>query len=304
MKATAGAAWAVLLGGCLIVRTEQEVVDDPCPTAAPELLADATGPLVLGEDDLYFIGANGILSRVSPDGGAVYELTTSYVRALALAVDATGVYWVDDEAVAVKPFDAAPRVLASGYPGIRAIAVDDASVVWASTGGLDRWSKADQMIEHLDSAGPIIGLGAFGGQYYYSVYGTGTIRRTPPLQDLATAQSPGVLFVDEGGIYFYEVIDPFVDYSGSLRLVPLDGGSVVTTLKDLSLVDDITADDASVFFVTVYSSEYRVKQVSRFGGEVHTLACGVADVSLIHVEQRGDYVYWTDAHALYRVRKR
>ena len=35
------------------------------------------------------------------------------VEALALAVDATGVYWVDDEAVAFKPFDAAPRVLAS-----------------------------------------------------------------------------------------------------------------------------------------------------------------------------------------------
>src|SRR5678816_924240 len=63
MRAAAGAACAVLISGCLIVRADEDVIEPPCPTTSPQLLAEASGPFVIA-DAIYFMGINGVLARV------------------------------------------------------------------------------------------------------------------------------------------------------------------------------------------------------------------------------------------------
>src|SRR5262245_41451656 len=63
MVAARCALCAVVLGGCLIVRATDDPVEEPCPAVAPDVLADAHGPFVI-TDAIYFVGANGTLSKV------------------------------------------------------------------------------------------------------------------------------------------------------------------------------------------------------------------------------------------------
>jgi hypothetical protein len=296
------AACAVLLSGCLIARTMDEPVEDPCPAGAPEALAAASGPFALA-DAIYFLGANGTLSRVSFDGGVVSELTTANDHASSMAVDASHIYWASDTAIVRKPLAGGAELsIANGYNALSELAVDDTSVVWASSGGLDRWSKVDQTVEHLDDGSLILGLGISDGIYYYSQTHANRVRRTPPLQDLAQARFPGPLVVDERGVYYYEAADPFIEYAGALRLVPRDGGEVVTTATGLSPVIDLASDDLNLYFATAYGVLYRIKEVSRFGGNVRTLACGPFHQQRLHIAVRDGVVFWVDGDQLYRMR--
>jgi hypothetical protein len=297
------AACAVLLGGCLIVHTNEVPIDDPCPTIRPELLADASGPIALG-DAIYYVGANGTLTRMSYDGGVPSELTPAPVRARRLAVDGGFLYWTTDSELVRKPLaGGAPTVLASGYAGMTELAVDDAGVVFADSTGLHRWAKAGDAVEMLDRADLILGLGAHAGTYYYSVTFGEVVRRAPPTQDLASAHYPGPLVVDAGGVYFFEAADPFVENAGTIRLVPRDGGEVVTTAADLAPVSALAADDSHLYFVSQYSRLYRIQRVSRFGGAVRTVACGPYEQQEVFVAVDSLYIYFTDGHGLYRLAK-
>ena len=103
---------ALLLGGCLVVRTHEEVVEPPCPTTAPELLAPARGPFALGSEAIYFVGASGLLSRVGYGAGPIYELTTDQVRAWRIVNDGHDLYWLGDDAVTGD--QSRSRVVAAG----------------------------------------------------------------------------------------------------------------------------------------------------------------------------------------------
>jgi len=303
MRAAGGATCAVLISGCLIVRADEELIEPPCPTTAPQLLADASGPFAIA-DAIYFIGTTGVLSRVPLDGGAISELTTDHVRADAIASDATDLYWASDDAIVRKPLDGgAPYAIAMGYLNVTKILVEDTGVVWASSTGIDRWSKLDQTITHLDDASFVLGLGVSDGVYYFSDTRANAVRRIPGGETIASARFPGALVVDERGVYFYEAGDPFTDYSGALRLVPRDGGEVVTTAEDLSIVIDLAADDTSLYFVAAYDQVYRIKHVSRFGGTVRTLACGKFEGQAIFLTVVDEFVYWSDGVALVRMDK-
>lgn len=305
MTACRCAAVALALGGCLIVRTHEEAIEDPCPASEPELLAEASGPFVLA-DAIYFIGANGTLSRLPLDGGPVSELTTEPVRARQMAADATDMYWIDDFTIVQRPLaGGAPTVIADGYPDLTVLAVDDTSIVWASSSGLDRFRKADQTIEHLDDADQIFGLGAWDGAYYYSDTRGEAVRRAPPVQDLIVAHSPGPLVVNESGVYFYDVAEPFAEFGGEIRLVPHEGGAAVRTVRDQPLAVALAADGTDLMFATAREAEYRIKQVSRFGGEVHTLACGRLETQIqIYLAAAPPFVYYVDGRGLYRIAKR
>jgi hypothetical protein len=293
----------LLLGGCLIVRTHDEITEGPCePSTQPQLVADAGGPFVLA-DAIYFIGINGTLSRVAFDGGVVSELTTTPLSSNMLAADATHLYFENDDAILRKPLAGGPSyAIAERYDLIHALAVDDASVVWASRQALVRWTKSDESITRLDTPSLVRGLGAYDGVYYYSDAFGERVRKAPPLVDLAAAQLPGPLFVDEHGVYFSE--SGAGEYTGSIRLVPRDGGTAVTTVKNLARTAALTADEHSLYFVTSYAPEYRVKQVSRFGGQVRTLACGRYEHHSFYLSLAPDFLYYADGRALYRIDKR
>jgi hypothetical protein len=301
------AACAALLGGCLsgclIVHADEEIVEEPCPPTPPEVLADASGAFVLSGDTLYFVGANGTLSKVLISGGPISELTTEHVLATAIDADATDLYWAIDDKIVRKPFDRAPYTIAEGYPGITHMLVDDTSVVWASAAGIERWSKAEQTITHLEDVGRIYGLGASEGMYYFSDAATKTVRRTPPLQDIASGLSPGPLVVDDKGVYFYDVAERYIDYGGAIRLVPREGGSSVTTATDITLALDLASDQDNLYFPMAFSTQYRIKQVSRFGGALRTVACGPYQSEEMFIAADGEYVYWSDFRGLYRAPK-
>jgi hypothetical protein len=303
-RSITAAAAAVLLGGCLIVRTHEERVEEPCPSeVTTELLADASGPFVVA-DAIYFVGASGTLSRLSFDGGPVSELTSEPVGATRLVADATDLYWTTDTAIVRKPLaGGAPVVIADGYADLTELLVDDTSVVWASAVGLERWSKADQTITSLDTAAPILGLAAREGIYYYSHTRGDRVRKSPPIIDVTMAHSPGPLVVDEDGVHFYEVAEPFIEYGGALRFTPHAHGPSITTVTDLSLVYALARYDDHLYFATAYDNEYRIKWVSRFGGNVRTLACGTFEQRALHVASSLQYVYFADGRGLHRFDK-
>jgi hypothetical protein len=295
-----------LLGGCLIVRTNEEVVEDPCPSTQPELLGEASGPFTLAPDWIYFIGAKGLLTRVGYGPGPSFELTTDEVRAGSLVNDGRDLYWLSDDSIMRMPLaGGAPYPIASGYSNLTALVVDDTSVIWASSAGIDRWSKADQSITNLDTANLVIGLGTFEGITYYSDTSNNRVRRAPPVQDLATAHFPGPLHVDANGLYYFENGDPFAIYTGTIHLVPIDGGEPVTTAEKLAPTLSLVADDNRLYFASTVGSkdEYRIKTVSRFGGTVTTLACGHYEGEMIYLDERAEYLYWTDRRGLYRLAK-
>lgn len=303
MRPAVCALCAVAIGGCLIVRTDEDVIEDPCPPTPVYRLADAAGPFAIA-DAIYFTGANGTLSRLSFEGGPVSELTTDDVRASVLAADATDVYWASDGAIMRKPLaGGAPYSLADGYHETTALLADAASVVWASNTGLHRWDRSTQTVELLDTPSVVLGLARWGDTYYYSdTYGE-RVRKAPPATDLTAAHYPGPLVADDDGVYFYEAADPFVEYGGALRLVPRDGGSVVTTAANQSLVLALALepDRDSLFFAATYGNEYRIKQVSRFGGVVRTLACGVFEQQQLYLAIAPPHIYFSDGRGLYRM---
>lgn len=293
-----------LLGGCLIVRTNEEVVEDPCPTTQPELLAEIRGPFTLGPDWIYFIGSGGLLSRVGYGPGPIFELTTDQVNAWRMVTDATDLYWLSDDVIMRMPLaGGAAYPIASGYNNLTALTVDETSVVWASSTGVDRWTKADQTITNLDTANLVVGLATFQGITYYSDTSNNRVRRAPPIQDLATAHFPGPLHVDANGVYYFENGDPFAVYTGAIHLVPIDGGEPVTTADQLAPTLSLVADDNRLYFASAVSDEYRIKTVSRFGGTVTTLACGHYDGEMIYLDERAEYLYWSDNRGLYRLLK-
>jgi hypothetical protein len=296
---------ALLLGGCLIVRTSEEAqIEPPCPDSGPQLLAFSRGPFVITDETIHFIGANETLSRIAVGGGRVSELTTGAVRASRIVADATDLYWASDYAIIRKPLaGGAARAIADGVSNVTELFVDDASVVWASSDGLDRWTKADNKVTRLDSASLILGVGSYDGVYYYSDTQAGVVRRTPPAQQLATSIHPASLVVDEAGVYFFEATDASDGYAGRLRLVPRGGGDVVTTADGLTAVMDLTADDNYLYFSVAGGNSYRIKQVSRFGGSVRTLACGDISRPPVLVAQHGSFVYWGDGAELSRAAK-
>jgi hypothetical protein len=293
---------AVLLGGCLIVRTHEVVIEGECvPTTIPQLVADVGGPFVLA-DAVYFVAPNGTLSRVDFEGGLVSELTTATLSTRVLAADSTHLYFATEDAVQRVPLSGgALHTIAEGYPETTALVVDDTSVVWGSQGGLDRWLKLDESITRLDMPTAVFGLGAHDGVYYYSDTFGDRVRKAPPVIDVANSHYPGPLVVDGSGVYFYDVGAEPGPYVGAIRLVPRDGGAVVTTVQQLARTVALTADDHSLFFTTVYSGEYRFKQVSRFGGEVRTLACGWYDQQPFQIATTPDDIYFGDSRGVYRV---
>ncbi|HEX5063186.1 MAG TPA: hypothetical protein VFV99_27610, partial [Kofleriaceae bacterium] len=125
MRAAVGAACAVLIGGCLIVRADEDIIEPSCPTTSPQLLAEASGPFVVA-DAIYFIGANGVLARMPINGGVVSELTTEHIGANVIASDATDLYWTTGETIIRKPLDGgAAYEIASGYVNVTKILVED-----------------------------------------------------------------------------------------------------------------------------------------------------------------------------------
>jgi hypothetical protein len=291
-----------LLGGCLIVRTHELVIEDECPTIEPTRIADASGPFVIASG-VYFFGRGGVLSYVDYEGGAISELTNQGVNAVQLAADATGLYWATfDGAIVRRPYDGSPEIIAEGFTSITQLVVTAEHVTWASHEGLVQWRKADQTISIVDASDAILGLDADDTSYYLSDARTGVVRRTEPPLELAHFAFPGPLAVSAGNVYFYEAgEDPFADYAGSLRIVPSDGGSAAITAKDLPPVLDIAGDGMHLVLGTAHASEYRIKRVSRFGGAVRTMACGRFGQQPLYVAINPLHLWWSDSAGLYRI---
>jgi hypothetical protein len=156
---------------------------------------------------------------------------------------------------------------------------------------------------HLDDATRVFGLSASEGQYYFSDSDLNQIRRVPPAFVVAETRGSGPLVVDDKGVYFYETEAPFVEHSGAIRLVPRDGGALITTADRISVALDLAEDATDLVFPMGDPNGYRISQVSRFGGEVRTLACGSAARLGMRIAIADLFVYWTDERGLYRTPK-
>jgi hypothetical protein len=297
----------LLLGGCLVVRTYDERIEDSCPDARPEQLARASGPLAIA-DAIYFVSENGTLARLPRDGGPVSELTLARTNATLLAADDTHLYWPTPEGTLVRMprTGGTPSAIASEQFDVTALVVDAERVVWAAN-GLHAYDKATGDVDLLATGGPIFGLDAHDGSYYFSDAGASAVRRasvppmTPRLLDLAAATYPGPLAADSRAVYYYQAGDLGDEDGGAILLVPPTGGSPVPTAQDQLRILQLVTDENHVYFATIRYNQYRIKRVSRFGGPVTTLACGDYHQQALHLVHDGTSLLWSDMAAVYRL---
>jgi hypothetical protein len=195
-----------------------------------DLGAIAPGVVTVDPTNLYLLsgrnwGPPGAVAYAPLAGGAIRTLTTVAQDAVpvAIAVDATDVYWVDDSGYAPSvhriPIAGGPvtDIAFAKTPG-RALALDDDAVYWTDNGCLYKHAKA--------TAGADVGdAGAAGGHA------------------LACGLNDGAIALAGGYLYF--------GASGGLARVPTAGGTPQPAgprLVDFIWGADLVTDGKSVFF--------------------------------------------------------
>jgi hypothetical protein len=178
--------------------------------------------------NLYWMDQSGqSLYRMPKAGGVPFALASGFTSAgTGLAVDSSYAYWVDDGAgngagtVSKVSLDGgAPILLASGQDSPVSLAVDATNVYWANRvigGAIMQASK-------VDGSNPIV-LHADGGDYPYS------------------------LTIDSQNVYWTSNNTPSGQLgSGSVNLVPIDGG-LVQTLTSAGEPSSVAVDANNIYF--------------------------------------------------------
>jgi hypothetical protein len=215
---------------------------------APVTLAtgvpDPWGPIVVAHATVYWAdggGGAGAISSVPSGGGEVRSLVSATIMPIAIAVDATNVYWTDDSAPGVLKVPVSggtPTTLASGTVP-QGIAIDATSVYWADSGAGATFESC-------------AGIG--------TVTSNGTITKVPLSGGTPTTLASGRLcpfniVVDGTSVYWSEGMG---NGGISLMKVPLGGGAPVTLASSVGSVAGLAVGATSLYFTdpeTIISGE-------------------------------------------------
>jgi len=297
------AVLAPLLGGCLIVNTYDEPIDDPCPTVTPALITEGIGPIALVDDTIYFARTPTMLARVPASGGEVTDLASFPGDPQMLAANATTVYWATgtNDVLRVPVTGGTPYEVANTLPSFFALIADDTGAIYGAN-GLWRIRASDDLMEHLGDGDIIVSIAAHDHTYFYVDLSANQVRRATPTVDLAHVDLPGPIAADDKAVYYVDEIDPFNDHDVKLLAIAPDGGAPVTTASELHYISEILLDATNVYLLATSSGGFRIQRVSRFGGSVETLACPSPSPP-VYLAHDATYLYWSDGHALYRLPK-
>ncbi len=211
------------------------------------------GPLVVqGDAVIWGVFADaGSISKVPLDGGASHLIFPSQQTALAIAADATNVYWSDMLAVyaaAAGGGPITPIVAPVGPPQqIEGIAVDADSVYWLQvTTGSGAANPASVM------KAPLAG---------------GAATEVASLQELP--EQGGSFTLDDTSVYWSDPV------AGTIMSVPKAGGTPVTLATGQGHPTSLVVAADSVYWITVTDqSSALVAKVPKTGGAPVTWVAG------------------------------
>jgi hypothetical protein len=235
-------------------------------------VADAPSSLATDGTRVYWsevpAGGSGVLWS-SPVGGGSPKIVTQGPTVMdvgGLAVDATDLYWtlgiINDGAVYGVPTGGGTMTtLATGQQQPGPIVVDSANVYWANVYSIMKYPKPAGPAVALATAlsARVMGI-AVDATYVYWTQDNGLVLRTPIAggtpQTLASGESgPAELAVD--GVNLYWSAAGQTSWQGSVRRMPLLGGSGPTTLIDgLGLPGSISVDATRVYVAELASGAW------------------------------------------------
>jgi len=250
-------------------------------------------------------GGCGIKCDESCTAGECEVTFSSTESAVALAVDATNLYWVNSSGSVVKVAisGGSTTTLATGQNSPQAIALDSANVYWTTTDG----NVATVPKSSTGSATPsdvasgqsgILGLAISGGNAYWGASGDADYEiRTVPTSGtgaptLVSAFSSGPAYgvaVDSTSVYWTTKSGLFSAALGGMG----DSGAPVTSLGGLggNGVVALAIDSSNAYWGSFAAGGGTLQKVAKTGGGATQLASGQFGPNGLAVDSSS--IYWT-----------
>jgi hypothetical protein len=231
-------------------------------------------------EDVYFAthAAPGTIGRVSTSGRGLQTLAADEDSPVALAVDATHVYWLsfgnfEGTSAALRRVERAggePETLAAATGHPHTLALDAAHVYWSDDAGLRRLPKSGGAPEVVAAVRSVVAIALDGTHVYLKEgYGRGAISRIPrtggALERLAEDQGADSLAQDGEALYWTSA-------GQVLRLAKAGGGPVAlaATRAEAPWNGAVAVDKRHVYWLDTDG----VNRVPLAGGEPERLADG------------------------------
>lgn len=239
----------------------------------------------------------------APDAAPAWVLASGQGGPIAIAVDDTSIYWVNNHGGQVMKMDKAggtPVTLASGQTGAYAIAVDGQYVYWTTQDSVMKLplGGGTPVTVATGQTNPIA-LAVDATNIYWTAFGTdagmfdGKVLKAP-----IAGGPPVVLASNQGGPFGIAVDATYVywchdDLDSSVMRVPIAGGSPSEVSFPGPYPTRIALNGSDIYWTdSPYRMNGKVLEQSAAGGAATTLASGFPTPWAIVTD--GKAVYWTN----------
>jgi len=261
------------------------------------------GAFAMTSDDanLYWTnGGSGSVMKAPKTGGAALELAKAQKKPQGIALDATGVYWTQNDAegavMEIAKAGGSTPVKIADDKNTLGIAVDVTSVYFTATGG--RIVKAPLSGAALpsdlakDQPTPVA-MAATSNDLYWLNQGSGSDGALMKL-GLASGGTPTAFAsgLQKPTAFVIDTTDIYIASKGGILKIAVASGSTPTTLAPAGGTPGGIAVDANDVFWT-NPAEGTVLRVAKKGGAPTTVASGQASPTAIVVDAKA--IWWTAA---------